>query len=153
MTEDSKELKALGLKATNQRIRILELFRSSEQRHLTADDVHRQLAQENSDVGLATVYRVLTQFVQSGLLERHQFESGKSVYELKAGEHHDHLVCANCGHVEEFYDENLERRQQKIAKDRGFLIQEHALYLFVDCLRDRCPNRQAVTESAPESLS
>ena len=141
MSEDTKELNALGLKATNQRIRILELFRTCGQRHLSADDVHRLLAKENSDVGLATVYRVLTQFVQSGLLERHQFESGKSVYELKAGEHHDHLVCTQCGHVAEFYDESLERRQQKIAKEHGFSLQEHALYLFVDCLDARCPRR------------
>ena len=141
MVDDTKELNALGLKATNQRIRILELFRTCGQRHLSADDVHRLLTKENSDVGLATVYRVLTQFVQSGLLERHQFESGKSVYELKAGEHHDHLVCTHCGHVAEFYDETLERRQQKIAKEHGYSLQEHALYLFVDCLDTHCPRR------------
>lgn len=141
MINDLKDLKALGLKATSQRLRILELFRTCSQRHLSADDVHRLLTKESSDVGLATVYRVLTQFVESGLLERHQFESGKSVYELKAGEHHDHLVCSTCGHVEEFYDENLEKRQNKIAKDRGFEINEHALYLFVDCLNDACPRR------------
>lgn len=141
MTDDLKELKALGLKATSQRMRILELFRTSAQRHMSADDVHRMLAADNSDVGLATVYRVLTQFVESGLLERHQFESGKSVYELKASEHHDHLVCSNCGHVVEFYDESLERRQHKIARERGFEIQGHALYLFVDCLDEACPRR------------
>ena len=142
MGNDVKDLKALGLKATNPRLSILELFRTSEQRHLSADEVHRLLARENNDVGLATVYRVLTQFVESGLLEKHQFESDKSVYELKVGEHHDHLVCANCGHVEEFYDENLERRQQKIAKEHGFALREHALYLFVDCLNERCSRRQ-----------
>ena len=148
MGEDLKELKAAGLKATNQRLRILELFRTSEQRHLSADEVHRLLARENNDVGLATVYRVLTQFVESGLLERHQFESDKSVYELKAGEHHDHLVCSTCGHVEEFYDESLERRQQKIAKERGFSIHEHALYLFVDCLNEHCEHRKPGSEVA-----
>lgn len=141
MGEDLKELKALGLKATNQRLRILELFRTSEQRHLSADEVHRLLAGEKNDVGLATVYRVLTQFVESGLLERHQFESGKSVYELKAGKHHDHLVCSTCGHVAEFYDETLERRQEKIAKEHGFAIEAHALYLFVDCLDEHCVRR------------
>lgn len=147
MTDDTKELKALGLKATNQRIRILELFRNGKQRHLSADEVHRLLAEDSTDVGLATVYRVLTQFVQSGLLERHQFESGKSVYELKEGEHHDHLVCSTCGHVEEFFDESLERRQQKIAKERGFSIQAHALYLFVDCLDKHCTRRTSATDS------
>ncbi len=146
MTDDLKDLKALGLKATSQRLRILELFRTCKQRHLSADDVHRLLAADNSDVGLATVYRVLTQFVESGLLERHQFESGKSVYELKAGEHHDHLVCSSCGHVEEFFDESLERRQHKIARERGFEIQAHALYLFVDCLNDACPRRSEPTQ-------
>ena len=148
MTKDLKDLKALGLKATSQRIRILELFRTSKQRHMSADEVHRLLAADSADVGLATVYRVLTQFVESGLLERHQFESGKSVYELKASEHHDHLVCSTCGHVEEFYDETLERRQHKIARDRGFEIQAHALYLFVDCLDDGCPRRPEPAESA-----
>ena len=146
MGEDLKELKALGLKATNQRLRILELFRTSKQRHLSADEVHRLLSEEHVEVGLATVYRVLTQFVESGLLERHQFESGKSVYELKAGEHHDHLVCATCGHVEEFYDEVLEKRQQKIAKERGFVIQDHALYLFVDCLNRECSRLETLAE-------
>ena len=147
MSDDTKELNALGLKATNQRIRILELFRNCDRCHLTADDVHRLLAKENSDVGLATVYRVLTQFVQAGLLERHQFESGKSIYELKAGTHHDHLVCTTCGHVVEFYDEPMERRQQKIAKEHGFALQEHALYLFVDCLDEACARRHASSQS------
>lgn len=151
MTQDSEELKALGLKATSQRIKILELFRNAEPRHLSADDVHRILLSENSDIGLATVYRVLTQFVEAGLLERHQFESGKSVFEIKAGEHHDHLVCVNCGHVEEFYDEMLEKRQQKIARDRGFALQEHALYLFVECLDKSCPRRASSGTSGKES--
>jgi Fur family ferric uptake transcriptional regulator len=145
---DSEEIRALGLKATNPRLRILELFRTSERRHLSADEVHRSLAREGNDVGLATVYRVLTQFAEGGLLERHQFESGKSVYELKANEHHDHLVCATCGHVEEFYDETLERRQHKIAKDHGYALRGHALYLFVDCLDEHCPRRRSSPASA-----
>lgn len=151
MSQDSEELKALGLKATSQRIKILELFRSAEPRHLSADDVHRILLGENSDIGLATVYRVLTQFVEAGLLERHQFESGKSVFEIKAREHHDHLVCIHCGHVEEFFDESLEKRQEKIAKDKGFALQEHALYLFVECLDKNCPRRASGGASGKNS--
>ena len=148
MSDNSERIKALGLKATTQRVRILEIFQNSSQRHLAADEVYRIVSQENSNIGLATVYRVLTQFVQVGLLERQQFDSGKSVYELKADEHHDHLVCASCGHVEEFYDESIERRQQKIAKDRGFAVQEHTLNLFVDCLDAQCPHRRSSSGSA-----
>ena len=105
-------------------------------------DIYRILSQENSGIGLATVYRVLTQFVEVGLLERQQFESEKSVYELKSDQHHDHLVCAKCGHVEEFYDEGIERRQQKIAKEHKFSIQDHSLNLYVDCLDDACKRRK-----------
>ncbi len=141
-SENLKIIKSLGLKATTQRARILEIFQNSQQRHMGADDVFRILSQENSGIGLATVYRVLTQFVEVGLLERQQFESEKSVYELKSGQHHDHLVCAKCGHVEEFYDESIERRQQKIAKEHGFAIQEHSLNLYVDCLDEACTRRK-----------
>ena len=123
----SSDLKSMGLKATLPRLKILELFENATVRHLSADDVYRMLLSENMDIGLATVYRVLTQFEQAGLLERHHFESGKAVVEIKAGQHHDHLICINCGHVEEFFDEEIERRQKKIAKGRGFVIQEHAL--------------------------
>ncbi len=138
---NSTNLKNMGLKATGPRLRILELFEKAEVRHLTADDVYRLLLSENIDIGLATVYRVLTQFEQAGLLERHHFESGKAVFEIKAGQHHDHLVCINCGRVEEFFDEEIERRQKKIAKDRGFVIQEHALYLYAECSKQQCPHR------------
>jgi Fur family transcriptional regulator, ferric uptake regulator len=137
----STDLKSMGLKATFPRLKILELFENAEVRHLTADDVYRLLLAENMDIGLATVYRALTQFEQAGLLERHHFESGKAVFEIKAGKHHDHLVCINCGRVEEFYDEEIERRQKKIAKDRGFAIQEHALYLYAECSKVDCPHR------------
>ena len=108
---------------------------------MTADDVYRVLLAENIDIGLATVYRVLTQFEQAGLLERHHFESGKAVFEINAGKHHDHLVCINCDRVEEFHDEEIERRQKKIAKERGFVIQEHALYLYAECTKPDCPHR------------
>ena len=137
----STELKSIGLKATFPRMKILELFDKAEGQHLTADDVYRLLISENMDIGLATVYRALTQFEQAGLLERHHFESGKAVFEKKAVKHHDHLVCINCGHVEEFHDEEIERRQKKIAKERGFAIQAHAMYLYAECIRSECPNR------------
>lgn len=139
----STDLKSMGLKATFPRLKILELFEHAEVRHLTADDVHRLLLSENKDIGLATVYRVLTQFEQAGLLERHHFDSGKSVFEIKESQHHDHLVCINCGRVEEFIDEEIERRQKRIAKERGFAIQEHALYLYAECTKKECPHREA----------
>lgn len=137
----STDLNSMGLKATFPRLKILELFENAEVRHLTADDVYRLLLNENIEIGLATVYRALTQFEQAGLLERHHFESGKAVFEIKAGTHHDHLVCINCGRVEEFFDEEIERRQKKIAKERGFAIQEHALYLYAECTKAACPHR------------
>ena len=129
----SNELKSMGLKATGPRLRILELFEKSETRHLTADDVYRMLLSEHIDIGLATVYRVLTQFEQAGLLERHFFESGKAVFEVNRGKHHDHLVCVECGKVEEFFDPEIERRQNAVAEERGFSIQDHALYIYGRC--------------------
>ena len=124
------DLKTSGLKATAPRLRILDLFEHSQVRHLTAEDVYRQLVNDGIDIGLATVYRVLTQFEQAGLLTRHHFESGKAVFELNQGHHHDHLVCMQCGRVEEFFDGEIERRQTEIATERGFAIREHALYLY-----------------------
>lgn len=141
MPDNSKNLKNIGLKATYPRLKILDLFQHSETRHMTAEDVYRQLMAEDMDIGLATVYRVLTQFEQAGLLERHYFEAGKAVFELNQGNHHDHLVCLQCGKVEEFYDPEIERRQNNIAEERGFAVKEHALYLYADCLRKDCPNR------------
>ena len=136
-----EDLKSIGLKATFPRLKILELFENAEIRHMTAEDVYRLLVNDGMDIGLATVYRVLTQFEQAGLLERHHFESGKAVFELNAGQHHDHLVCVNCGRVEEFYDAEIEHRQAKIAKERGFAIQEHALYIYAECTKAECPHR------------
>lgn len=141
MTDNTKNLKTIGLKATYPRLKILDLFQHSNQRHLTAEDVYRALMGEGMDIGLATVYRVLTQFEQAGLLERHYFEAGKAVFELNEGTHHDHLVCLECGAVEEFYDAEIERRQIRVAEERGFQVKEHALYLYVECLRDDCQNR------------
>ena len=134
------ELKSTGLKATLPRLKILEIFQKGAQRHMTAEDVFRVLLEERSDIGLATVYRVLTQFEQAGILERSNFESGKAVYELNEGTHHDHLICTSCGKVEEFYDAEIERRQQMIAKDKGWILQDHAMSLYglcADCTQKR----------------
>ena len=136
------DLKNIGLKATLPRLKILNLFEQSEVRHLTAEDVYRMLLSEDVDIGLATVYRVLTQFEQAGLLIRHHFESGKAVYELNQGGHHDHLVCLQCGRVEEFYDAEIERRQKKIAAERGFTIHDHSLHIYADCTKSQCPHKQ-----------
>jgi Fur family ferric uptake transcriptional regulator len=137
----SQDLKTIGLKATAPRLKILNLFETSSVRHLSAEDVYRLLLNDGLDVGLATVYRVLTQFEQAGLLTRHHFESGKAVFELNQGHHHDHLVCINCGRVEEFLDPEIEQRQTKIAVERGFAIREHALYLYAECVKKSCPYR------------
>jgi Fur family transcriptional regulator, ferric uptake regulator len=137
-----QDLKTAGLKATLPRLKIINLFEQSTVRHLTAEDVYRQLLADGLDVGLATVYRVLTQFEQAGLLVRHHFETGKAVFELNQGGHHDHLVCMQCGRVEEFFDGEIEKRQTKIARDRGFVISEHALYLYAECVKPACPYRK-----------
>lgn len=139
----SEELKSSGLKATLPRLRILKLFESATLRHMSADDIYRLLMQDGVDIGLATVYRVLTQFEQAGLLKRHHFEGGKAVFELNQGGHHDHLVCMQCGIVEEFYDAEIEKRQESIARERGFSIHEHSLYLYADCTKANCPNKLA----------
>ncbi len=135
------ELKSTGLKATLPRLKILEIFQKGEQRHMTAEDVFRVLLQDRSDIGLATVYRVLTQFEQASILSRSHFESGKAVYELNEGQHHDHLVCLDCGRVEEFYDAEIEKRQNDVALAKGFAIADHALSLYANCTKDPCPNR------------
>jgi len=137
------DLKNAGLKATLPRLRIINLFETSKLRHMTAEDVYRQLLSEGIDIGLATIYRVLTQFEQAGLLVRHHFESGKAVFELDQGQHHDHIVCLTCGRVEEFCDADIEKRQHRIARDRGFEIREHALYLYAECVKPQCPHRKA----------
>ena len=137
------ELKSTGLKATLPRLKILEIFQTGSQRHMSAEDVFRVLLGERSDVGLATVYRVLTQFEQAGILSRSHFESGKAVYELNEGQHHDHLVCLDCGRVEEFYDAEIERRQHSVAAAKGFTIADHALSLYANCSKQQCPNRPA----------
>jgi Fur family transcriptional regulator, ferric uptake regulator len=127
------ELKSTGLKATLPRMKILDVFHRGTQRHMTAEDVFRVLLEERSDIGLATVYRVLTQFEQAGILSRSHFDSGKAVYELNEGTHHDHLVCTSCGRVEEFYDAEIEKRQQIVSKTKGWILQDHAMSLYGLC--------------------
>ena len=127
------ELKNTGLKATLPRLKILEIFQKGEQRHMTAEDVFRVLLDERSDIGLATVYRVLTQFEQAGLLVRSNFDGGKAIYELDEGQHHDHFVCTACGKVEEFFDPEIEKRQQIIAKAKGWVVRDHSMALYGHC--------------------
>lgn len=141
-----QNLKSVGLKVTGPRMKILELFQTANVRHMSAEDVYRQLQGEGLDIGLATVYRVLTQFEQAGILERHHFETGKAVFEINEGKHHDHLVCLQCGKVEEFFDSEIERLQSQVAEQRGYRVRDHALYLYVDCLKENCPNRHLPEE-------
>jgi Fur family ferric uptake transcriptional regulator len=135
------DLKSIGLKATLPRLKILDLFEHSNKRHMTAEEVYSLLKEEGEDIGLATVYRVLTQFEQAGLLMRHHFDSDKAVFELNQGGHHDHLVCMQCGRVEEFFDAEIEKRQKKIAESRGFEIHDHSLQIYVNCTKSPCPYR------------
>ena len=137
----AEELKSSGLKATLPRIKILEVFQRTERRHLTAEDVFKVLLADGADIGLATVYRVLMQFEQAGLLRRSNFESGKAVFELNEGQHHDHLVCLDCGRVEDFFDAEIEARQRAVAAARGFELQEHSLALYARCTKDGCEHR------------
>jgi Fur family ferric uptake transcriptional regulator len=138
----SQSLKEIGLKATLPRRKVLELFEHSKVRHLSAEDVYKSLMAEGIDIGLATVYRVLTQFEQAGLLSRQHFETGKAVFELNQGGHHDHLVCLQCGKVEEFYDAEIEQRQSEVARKRGFELKGHSLALYADCNKPDCPGKQ-----------
>ena len=130
---DEQRLKAAGLKATVPRLKILEILQAREGEHLSAEDIYKILLENQLDVGLATVYRVLTQFEAAGLVARHRFEGGHAVFELDQGEHHDHLVCTRCGRVEEFLDPVIEERQGKIAQEAGFQITHHQLYIFGLC--------------------
>ena len=137
------ELKSSGLKANLPRMKILEIFQKGTMRHMTAEDVFKALLAEGSDIGLATVYRVLMQFEQAGILSRNHFEAGKAVFELNEGKHHDHLVCVVCGRVEEFYDAEIEKRQNEVARQRGFQLHGHSLALYADCIKKNCPHRPA----------
>jgi Fur family ferric uptake transcriptional regulator len=131
--EGAEGLKKAGLKATLPRLKILRILESAPQPHLTAEDVYKQLLNAGEDVGLATVYRVLTQFESAGLIIRHNFEGGRAVFEINHGGHHDHMVCVECGRVFEFVDTQIEERQRKVAEKAGFSIDDHALYLYGVC--------------------
>ena len=133
MTTENQELRNAGLKVTLPRIKILQILESSSTKHLSAEDVYKALIEADEDVGLATVYRVLTQFESAGLVMRHHFEGGHSVFELTSVEHHDHIVCNSCGSVEEFFDDLIEEQQEKIAKKYGFKITDHNMYLYGIC--------------------
>ncbi len=136
-----EDLRSSGLKATAPRLKILEIFQQGRARHMSAEDVFRELVGDKQDIGLATVYRVLTQFEQAGILKRSNFESGRALFELNQGEHHDHLVCLQCGRVEEFFDTEIENRQMRIARDKGFQLQDHALALYGHCIKPDCEHR------------
>ncbi len=139
---ESDELRKAGLKVTLPRVKILEILASSGGRHLSAEDIYKTLIDQGEEIGLATVYRVLTQFEQADLVQRHHFEGGTSVFELNQGEHHDHIVCMDCGKVEEFMDCGIEARQLDVANKLGFDIAEHNLILYGRCRRKDCPNKR-----------
>ncbi len=131
MSDQNQELRKAGLKVTLPRVKILQMLEESEQRHLSAEDVYKQLMEADEDVGLATVYRVLTQFESAGLVVRHNFDDGHSVFELERGDHHDHMVCVETGRVIEFHNEKIEALQEQIAAEHGYEISGHSLVLYV----------------------
>ncbi len=130
---ESQDLKKAGLKATLPRLKILNILEKSRLRHMSAEDVYKALMETGEDVGLATVYRVLTQFESAGLVRRHHFEGGHSVFELDHGKHHDHILCIKCGRVDEFMDETIEERQRAIARKAGYDMTDHSLYIYGIC--------------------
>jgi Fur family ferric uptake transcriptional regulator len=138
---EGKDLRKAGLKVTLPRLKILEILESSQTRHLSAEDIYRSLLESNEDIGLATVYRVLTQFEAAGLVTRHHFEDGMAVFEINHGTHHDHIVCLDCGRVEEFMDSGIEDRQGSVAKKLGFEIRDHSLIIYGHCVRQNCAHR------------
>jgi Fur family ferric uptake transcriptional regulator len=137
MPAESQELKDAGLKITLPRVKILQILESSEVHHVSAEDVYKLLLQNGEEVGLATVYRVLTQFEQAGLVVRHNFEGGHSVFELSSDKHHDHIVCVRCGRVEEFTDDEIEQRQREVANKLGFELTDHNLNMYGLCPKCR----------------
>ncbi len=140
---DNQEIRKAGLKVTLPRVKILELLESSAQRHVSAEDVYKILLENDEEIGLATVYRVLTQFEAAGLVTRHNFEGGHAVFELDRGEHHDHIVCMTCGKVEEFMDAVIEKRQKEIAEAHGFEMDDHSLIIYGRCNNPKCPGRRS----------
>ncbi|MBV2121624.1 MAG: ferric iron uptake transcriptional regulator [Candidatus Thiodiazotropha sp. (ex Ctena orbiculata)] len=139
---DNQDIRKAGLKVTLPRVKILELLESSNQRHVSAEDVYKLLLEKGEEIGLATVYRVLTQFESAGLVTRHNFEGGHAVFELERGSHHDHIVCVVCGKVEEFVDGTIEKRQKEIAKEKGFDIVDHSLIIYGNCRDPKCKHKQ-----------
>ncbi len=137
---ESSDLRKVGLKVTLPRMKILEILENSDTRHMSAEDVYKRLLEAKEDIGLATVYRVLTQFEAAGLVNRHHFEGGHSVFEMDEGQHHDHIVCTRCDRVVEFFDETIEKCQEAVAKREGFIIREHSLIIYGECARENCPN-------------
>ena len=138
---ETSQLRRAGLKITMPRVKILEILASATPRHLSAEDVYRRLLDANEDIGLATVYRVLTQFEAAGIVTRHHFETGTAVFELNQGMHHDHIVCSDCGRVEEFTECGIEMLQAAVAQRLGFEISDHSLILHGHCVRENCPHR------------
>ena len=138
---ESKDLRKAGLKVTLPRVKILDILERSGTRHLSAEDIYRRLSDSREDIGLATVYRVLTQFEAAGLVTRHHFAAGMAVFELNEGAHHDHILCLDCGHLEEFMDQGIEERQTAVAQRLGFEISDHALVIYGHCRRSGCPHR------------
>lgn len=138
----ANEIKNSGLKATGPRMKILEIFQNAQERHMSAEDVYRILIQQGSDIGLATVYRVLSQFEQAGLLRRNSFATDKAIYELDEGMHHDHLICLDCGRVEEFFDTDIEKLQQSVARNKGYTLDEHSLSLYARCNKIKCEGKK-----------
>jgi Fur family ferric uptake transcriptional regulator len=145
---ESQDLRRAGLKVTIPRVKILDILASSVLHHLSAEDIYKRLLESHEDIGLATVYRVLTQFEAAGLVTRHHFEGATAVFELNRGEHHDHVVCVDCGRVEEFSDPGIERLQSEAAARLGFAIADHALILYGHCRREVCPHRKPKVPAA-----
>ncbi len=138
----NERIRQMGLKVTLPRLKILELLEQHVGQHLSAEDVYKFLLESHAEIGLATIYRVLTQFEEVGLVKRHHFEGGQSIFELNTGPHHDHIVCLECGKVVEFMDELIEERQQTIAAQQGFELRRHALILYGHCQKADCPNKK-----------
>jgi Fur family ferric uptake transcriptional regulator len=136
--KEHADLKKIGLKVTLPRLKVLNIFENNRDKHLSAEDIYKIILKSEEEIGLATIYRVLTQFEQSGILLRHHFESDKAVFELNEKAHHDHIVCLQCGFIKEFCDDEIEKRQNTIAEKNGFTIIEHALYIYADCNNKSC---------------
>jgi Fur family ferric uptake transcriptional regulator len=150
---EGNDLRKAGLKVTLPRLKILEILEHSQTRHMSAEEIYKKLLDSSEDIGLATVYRVLTQFEAAGLVSRHHFEDGMAVFEINHGTHHDHIVCMDCGLVEEFVDPEIETRQNAIAQRLGFRIAEHSLVLYGRCQRSDCPRKQGRANLLPIALS